>query len=108
MKLTPEKWEKKMQKFRRSSTLSLDFDLVDIWRVRNPESKRFTWRQKNPFIQRRLDYWLIRDACQDDIEKSDIIPSINSDHSAIFLHFNCLDKQKHGPSFWKFNASLIG
>ena len=78
--------------------LSLDFDLVD---------KRFTWRQKNPFIQRRLDYWLIRDACQDDIEKSDIIPSINSDHSAIFLHFNCLDKQKHGPSFWKFNASLI-
>ena len=87
--------------------LSLDFDLVDIWRVRNPESKRFTWRQKNPFIQRRLDYWLISDACQDDIEKSDIIPSINSDHSAIFLHFNSLDKQKHGPSFWKFNASLI-
>ena len=86
--------------------LSLDFDLVDIWRVRNPESKRFTWRQKNPFIQRRLDYWLISDACQDDIEKSDIIPSINSDHSAIFLHFNSLDKQKHGPSFWKFNASL--
>ena len=35
-----------------------------------------------------------------------IIPSINSDHSAIFLHFNSLDKQKHGPSFWKFNASL--
>ena len=86
--------------------LSLDFDLVDIWRVRNPESKRFTWRQKNPFIQRRLDYWLISDACQDDIEKSDIIPSINSDHSAIFLHFNSLDKQKHGPSFWKLNASL--
>ena len=31
---------------------------------------------------------------------------INSDHSAIFLHFNSLDKQKHGPSFWKLNASL--
>ncbi|KAL9967827.1 hypothetical protein ACROYT_G026124 [Oculina patagonica] len=84
----------------------LDFDLVDIWRIRNPDTKRFTWRQKKPFIQRRLDYWLISDVCQDDIEKSDIISSINSDHSAIFLHFNNIVDQKHGPSFWKFNASL--
>ena len=61
---------------------------------------------KNPFIQRRLDYWLINDASQDDIEKSDIIPSINSDHSAIFLHLNSSDKPEYGPSFWKFNASL--
>ena len=87
--------------------LCLDFDLVDIWRIRNPTTKRFTWRQKNPFIQRRLDYWLISDVCQEDIEKTDIIPSINSDHSAIFLHINNIEKQKHGPSFWKFNASLL-
>ena len=87
--------------------IQYDFDLVDIWRIRNPECKRFTWRQKNPFIQRRLDYWLINDSSQDDIEKSGIIPSINSDHSAIFLHLNSLDKPEYGPSFWKFNASLI-
>ena len=86
--------------------LCLDIDLVDIWRIRNPESKRFTWRQRNPFIFRRLDYWLISDACQDDIERCCIIPSINSDHSEIYLHFNTIDKPKHGPSFWKFNASL--
>ena len=30
--------------------LCLDFDLVDIWRIRNPKSKPFTWRQRNPFI----------------------------------------------------------
>ena len=30
--------------------LCLDFDLVDIWRIRDPDSKRFTWRQRNPFI----------------------------------------------------------
>ena len=87
--------------------LCLDYDLVDIWRIRNPETKRFTWRQKNPLVQRRLDYWLISDVCQEDIEKSDIISSINSDHSAIVLHFNNIDRQKHGPSFWKFNASLV-
>ena len=86
--------------------LCLDYDLVDIWRIRNPDTKRFTWRQKKPLIQRRLDYWLISDVCQEDIEKTDIISSINSDHSAIILHFNNIDRQKHGPSFWKFNASL--
>ena len=26
--------------------LCFDFDLVDIWRIRNPERRRFTWRQK--------------------------------------------------------------
>ena len=71
--------------------LCFDFDLVDIWRIRNPERRRFTWRQKSPFIQRRLDYCLISDVCQDEIEKSDIIPSINSDHSAIFLQFNSIE-----------------
>ena len=30
--------------------------LVDIWRVRNLEIKRFTWRQKTPIIQSRLDF----------------------------------------------------
>ena len=80
--------------------LRFDFDLVDIWRIRNPERRRFTWREKNPFIQRRLDYWLISDVCQDEIEKSDIIPSINSDHSATCLQFNSIDKSDHGPSCW--------
>ena len=62
--------------------------------------------RKKPFYSIRLDYWLISDVCQDEIEKSDIIPSINSDHSAICLQFNSIDKSDHGPSCWKFNASL--
>ena len=83
------------------------YELFHIYfSIRNPVTKRFNWRQKNPLIQRRLDYWLISDVCQEDIEKPDIISSINSDHSAIVLHFNNIDRQKHGPSFWKFNASL--
>ena len=48
--------------------LCLDFDLIDIWQIRNPEIKRFTWRRKKPLIQRRLDFWLISDVCQEDIE----------------------------------------
>ena len=30
-------------------------DLCDIFRTRNPDSRRFTWRRKTPFLQRRLD-----------------------------------------------------
>ena len=82
-------------------------DLVDIWRVRNPEIKRFTWRQKIPLIQRRLGFWLVGNALQEEIDQADIVPSIKSDHSAIVLSINGIEEQIHGPSFWKFNASLL-
>ena len=83
------------------------FDLIDIWRIRNPDVKRFSWRQKNPAIQRCLDYWLITDSLQEEVEKVDIIPAIRSDHSAITLHINGIENMTYGPSFWKFNASLL-
>ena len=78
-------------------------DLVGIWRIRNPQIKRFTWRQKMPIIQRRLDFWLVDNALQEEIEQAHIVPSIKSDHSEI----NGIEEKIHGPSFWKFNASLL-
>ena len=45
---------------------------------------------------------------QYNISKSDIIPGIKSDHSAILLSIKptkSLDES--GPSFWKFNNSLL-
>ena len=47
------------------------------------------------------------DSYQEEVERVDMIPSLNSDHSAIVLHFNSVEEQKHGPSYWKFNASLL-
>ena len=54
--------------------MSAELDLVDIRRIRNPTVTRFTWRQKKPIIQRRLDYWLVShdDSSQDDIDSVDI------------------------------------
>ena len=34
-------------------------DLCDVYRIRNPEAKRFTWRRKSPFKQRKLDIFLV-------------------------------------------------
>ena len=37
-----------------------NYDLCDIWRIRHPKTKRFTFRQNHSsgLIQRRLDYFL--------------------------------------------------
>ncbi|CAH3167683.1 unnamed protein product, partial [Pocillopora meandrina] len=52
--------------------LMLAFNLVDIWRLRNPDKKRYTWKQNKPLVQRRLDYWLISDDFQDDVDSTGI------------------------------------
>ena len=36
-------------------------DLCDIWRIHNPDTRRYTWRQKKPSISSRLDMWLVSD-----------------------------------------------
>ena len=81
--------------------IRLSFDLIDIWRVRNPNERRFSWQQKNPVIQRRLDFWLTSSSLPEDVESVDIIPAIKSDHLAITLFINGIEDECHGPSFWK-------
>lgn len=87
--------------------IMMENDLVDIWRIRNPDSKKFTWKQKSPIIQRRLDYWLISNTLQEDVLKIDIVSAIKTDHLAITLEIDSLVDQPRGPSFWKFNNSLL-
>ena len=99
--------EEKKDAVKNITDTKLAYDLVDIWRIRNPEKRKFTWRQKKPFIQQRLDYWLISDYLQDFIEEVDIIPSIKSDHSAITLQINSIEDKGRGPSHWIFNSSLL-
>ena len=73
-----------------------------FWRIRNPDIRLFAWKQTKPLIQRRLDFWLISDICQDEVEQVKIIASIKSDHSAIILLFNGTEE----PSHRKFNSNL--
>ena len=97
--------EKESIKFLNS--ICLNYDLIDIWRTRNPDRRLFSWKQKNPLVQRRLDFWLISDVCQDEVEETNIKTAIRTDHSAITISFNSLDEQTRGPSYWKFNSSLV-
>ena len=89
--------------------LKENFNLCDIWRIRNPKTKRFTFRQKHAsgFIQRRLDYFFISTNLQYSAKKTDVLASFCSDHSPILLSF-CRQKSEctRGKGLWKFNSSL--
>ncbi len=85
-------------------------DIIDIWRVRNPDTKRFTFRQKNKgnIIQSRLDRLYISDTLQYNVSRTDIFPSVRSDHSGVKVSIRPIDgNHQNGSSFWKFNNSLL-
>ena len=82
--------------------------LLDIWRTRNGIKRQFTYRQVNPFMQSRLDYWFISEKLEEIVLKCNIIPSIAPDHSAVQLHFYNMPSNslKMKGSYWKINNSL--
>ena len=51
--------------------LNACFNLCDIWRVRSPHKKLFTFRQKHfiGIIQRRLDYIFVSNSLQESVKK---------------------------------------
>ena len=83
------------------------YELCDIWRIRNKNTKRYTYRQRTLFIQRRPDYIFVSSDLQDCANATDVIPSVNNDHSAVYLQIRVLNKNRRGRSYWKFNNSLL-
>ena len=84
-------------------------DLCDIWRIRNPKSKRFSFHGR---IQRRLDLLLIPNFLQETFIRADLLASFCSDHSTIFTIYKIFivafeSNNKRGKSMWKFNKSLL-
>ena len=100
----PRVWSRSNTSF---SSFLQKYDLVDIWRIRNPTVQRFTWRRgvSTP-VQSRLDYFLISDSMQHIVNTVDIVPVSFSDHSCVFIKLSSQESIR-GPSFWKFNTSLL-
>ena len=84
-----------------------EFSLHDIWRVKNPKTRRYTWSKSSPFIFCRLNYWLISDNLNDLVTQVDIGASIKTDHSSIILELEDNKDSRKGPGFWKLNTSLL-
>ena len=82
-------------------------NIVDIWRILNPEVRRYTWRQCNPIRQSRLDYFFVSVHLMYNIRDVDILPSYKSDHSLVKIILKNSEAHPRGPGFWKFNNSLL-
>ena len=80
--------------------------LVDIWRKRNENKRRYTWLQPNPPVKFRLDYFIIQNNMSDLVRSCRILPSIKSDHSIIDLVLT-IQGPKRGPGFWKLNVDVL-
>ena len=84
-----------------------DYEYVDIWRILNPGTKKYTWCRKKPIVQSRLDYWFVPREMIYNISSCSIKPAIKTDHRLISLTFIVGVPDKRGPGLWKFNSSLL-
>ena len=97
----------KLMSLAKFESIKQKLDLCDVWRIRNPDSRRFTYRSKSPFLQCRLDYLFISDSIQEDVNQIDILAALNSDHSPVYLKFSEGNETSRGPSYWTFNNSFL-
>jgi len=80
-------------------------NLVDMWRVLNPNTQFFTWHRGSQ--KSRLDYLFTSEHLLNIVDKAEILPGLHSDHSLIKISLNSKDEHKTGRGFWKFNSSLL-
>jgi len=82
-------------------------DLMDIWRIKNPDIFDYTWRSRfPPYVYCRLDFYIISSSLCNFVDNCVIKTSFMSDHRLVTLEI--LDKElSRGPGFWKFNNSLL-
>ena len=86
----------------------MKFNLCDIWRIRNPKIKRFTFRQQHisGFIQRRLDYFFLSNLLQESVNKTEVLAAFFTDHSPLLIYLELRKDENRGKGLWKFNNSL--
>ena len=75
--------------------------LCDIWRIRNPKTKRYTFRQKHVsgVIQRRLDYFYISNSMQVFVKNTDVLPFLLTNHSPITFSYCKNEESNTGRGF---------
>ena len=84
-----------------------DYELIDIYRLRNPGLRQFTWRRKTPLAMRRFDFFLISNTLQSEAKSCEHLFPLSSDHTPVTIHFLSSTYHKRGAGYWKFNNSLL-
>ena len=87
--------------------LKNEFQLIDIWRHRNPTKTQCTWFSHQHNIQSRLDRFYVTKSLQPYTYAVGISPCSLSDHDGISLDIDLPSETKRGPGYWKFNSELL-
>lgn len=81
-----------------------EWSLQDIWRIRHPRKKIFTFRLTN--YASRLDLFVISSHLTEGISHLKSQVSAHSDHVILSLLVNST-RSSWGPGLWKFDSSLL-
>ena len=80
--------------------------LMDVWRLMNPDKKQFTWTKLTPLKQSRLDMIFVDAECFESALHCDILPGYRPDHERVCISLKNTS-QDRGPGLWKFNNALL-
>ena len=83
-----------------------DFNMHDLWRLKNPSKQEFTWSRPKHRIFCRLDMILGTRGIWNSCVNSKIFDTIQSDHKGVSVSLD-FKQEKRGPGFYKFNSSSV-
>ena len=84
-----------------------ELDLVDIWRVRNPEKELYTWMRAKPkYVASRIDFALVTQGLTASVQNTMYLPGIHTDHMAQYVLIDLLHHDR-GKGYWKLNTTLL-
>ena len=86
--------------------LAAQLDLIDAWRIINPDSRKYTWRRRRPEISCRLDFFLVSQSLMCSVASANISAGYKTDHSLIDIRI-ALHSNPRGPGFWKLNTCFL-
>ena len=89
------------------NALTETFNLVDIWRIKHPNLKQYTWHSSTkPPIFSRLDYFLLSDNLINSTTSCEHRISYKSYHNIVELNIDIANFQR-GPGYFKLNNSFL-
>lgn len=99
-----------LNNFNELHNLCLGLDLIDIWRVKNPNKQEFTWCSGDRSKQSRIDFWLISSVLQNQVGQVTIETSVLTDHKVIYLVIvlnGNIGNNIRTRTHWKLNKAIL-
>ena len=100
--------KQKIDKETQTSNDTMDqLDLTDIYRTFHPKTMNFTFFSSAHRNFSRIDHILGHKSSLDKFKKTEIIPSIFSDHNALRLELNYRRRTIKNSNIWRLNNTLL-